>query len=247
MSRLGVSVLVTALVLVADLAIGQPPVETAIKLITSYHEDLARIDRARELLEAALRTEPRPETMIALARVCLVQGEVRAKTAEEKLLAYERGREVAKRAIELAPRSEDAHFWYAANTGRWGQTKGVMRSLFLLPTMREEIDILLALNPRSARAHNVAGNFMAEVPGLLGGDKKKAEEHFRKALEIDPRYTVARLDFARFLAATGRVAEARRELQRILDEKTPTQVADWHVRDVPRARQLLESLKNKTP
>jgi tetratricopeptide (TPR) repeat protein len=117
-----------------------------------------------------------------------------------------------------------------------------MRSLFLLPTMREEIDILLRLNPRSARTHNLAGNFMAEVPVLLGGDKQKAEEHLKKALEIDPRYTTARLSLANFLAAAGRDAEARRELRRILAETAPTSPADWHASHVPRARQLLERL-----
>jgi tetratricopeptide (TPR) repeat protein len=222
----------------------QTAVETATKLIASYHEDLARIDRARELLEDALKTERRVEAMVLLARVCLLQGEIRATTDDAKLAAYERGREIARRAVELAPKSEDAHFWYAANTGRWGQTKGVMRSLFLLPTMREEIDTLLALNPHSARIHSVAGNFLAEVPGLFGGDKQKAEEHFRKALDIDPHYTIARVDFARFLLNVGRHGEARRELQRVLAERQPANLADWTVRDAPRARKLLESVKD---
>lgn len=222
----------------------QTAVETATKLIASYHEDVARIDRAREILEDTLKTERRVETMVLLARVCLLQGEIRATTNDAKLAAYGRGREIAQRAVELAPKSEDAHFWYAANTGRWGQTKGVLRSLFLLPAMREEIDTLLALNPRSARIHSVAGNFLAEVPGLFGGDKKKAEEHFRKARDIDPHYTIARVDFARFLIDTGRHTEARRELERVLAEKQPANLADWTVRDVPRARQLLESIKD---
>jgi tetratricopeptide (TPR) repeat protein len=223
----------------------QAPVATAEKLIASYHEDLSRIDRAREVLEDALRTERRVETMIVLARVCLLQGEIRATTPEGKLAAYARGREIAERAIELAPKNEDAHFWYAANTGRWGQTKGVMRSLFLLPTMREQVDILLGLNPRAARTHSVAGNLAAEVPTLLGGDKKKAEEHFKKALELDPHYTIARVDFARFLVKEGRHAEARRELERVLAEKAPSHLADWTVRDVPRARELLASIKDR--
>jgi len=31
----------------------------------------------------------------------------------------------------------------------------------------------------------------------------------------------------------------------LLDDKAPTQVADWHARDVPRARQLLGSITEK--
>src|SRR5207245_2185056 len=137
-------------------------------------------------------------------------GDVRATTPEQKLAAYDRGREIGKRAVELAPKSHDAHLWYAINTARWGETKGVLRSLFLLPTIREELGILLELDPRSVRAHILAGNVFLEVPGFAGGDRAKAEEHFKKALESDPRFTNARVDLARAYIADARYPTARR-------------------------------------
>lgn len=243
MSRLTRCLIV--LVTLPVVALAATPAEEASRLIAAYHEDPTRIDRARELLEKALERERRVDTIVMLSRVYLLVGDVRATTPEDKLAAYERGRELGQRAIELAPRSEDAHFYYAANTGRFGQTKGVMRSLFLLPTMRAEVDTLMELNPRSARTHNVAANLSFEVPGLLGGDRKKAEELWKKGLEIDPHYTILRVDYAKLLIATGRYEDARRELQRVLDEKTPTNRADWTIRDVPRARTLLESVKDR--
>ncbi len=159
--------------------------------------------------------------------------------------AYDRGREIGKRAVELAPKNADAHLWYAINTGRWGQTKGVLRSLFLLPTMREELDVIFGLNPRSASAHVLAGNVFFEVPALFGGDRAKAEAYYRKGLGIDPRFTVIRIELARLLIATDRVSDARRELQRVIDERAPTSVADWTVKDLPRARALLVSLGDR--
>lgn len=237
--------LALVLLLTPPLAGAETPLETARALVARYHDDRATLDRARDLLEDALRRESRVETMIMLSYVWFLWGDIRATTPEEKLAAYERGRELGKRAVELAPKSHDAHLWYAINTGRWGQTKGVLRSLFLLPTVREEIDILFQLDPRSVRAHSLAGNVYLEVPGLLGGDRSKAEEHFKKGLAIDPRFTVLRVDLARVYLATGRYAEARRELQRVLNEPAPTLVADWSVKDQPRARQLLESIKDQ--
>jgi tetratricopeptide (TPR) repeat protein len=221
------------------------PVEAARALVARYHEDPARIDRAREVLEAALQRERQVETMIMASYVSFLWGDVRAATADDKLAAYDRGRELGKRAIELAPRSEDAHIWYAINTGRWGQTKGVLRSLFLLPTVREELDTIFALNPRSIRGHALAGNVFLEVPGLFGGDRAKAEEHFKKGLAVDPHFTTIRVDLARLYIQAGRHAEARQELQRVLDERAPSNVADWTVKDQPRARQLLESIRDK--
>jgi tetratricopeptide (TPR) repeat protein len=237
---LGVLLLLTPL-----RASAETPVAEARALVARYDQDLTAIDRARDLLDAALARESKVETMIMLSYVSFLWGDVRATTDEEKLAAYARGRELGKRAVELAPRNHDAHLWYAINTGRWGETKGVLRSLFLLPTVREEIEILLQLDPRSVRAHSLAGNVFVEVPGLFGGDKEKAEEHFKKGLAIDPKFTVLRLDLGRLYIATGRYAEARRELQRVIDEAAPTVVADWTVKDLPRARKLLESIRDK--
>jgi tetratricopeptide (TPR) repeat protein len=229
----------------AGAAEAQSPSQTALTLLARYHEDPTRIDRARELLEGALQRERRVETLIALARAYLLTGDVRAKTKNEKLDAYGRGREIGHRAVELSPKSEEAHLWYVANAGRWGQTKGVVRSLFLLPTVREELGIILELNPRSAPGHAIAGSVAFEVPELLGGDRAKAEAHFRKAIEIDPHYTLPRVDLAGLLIATGRSVEARRQLERALAERAPTSVADWTVKDAPRARRLLESIAER--
>jgi tetratricopeptide (TPR) repeat protein len=229
----------------ADARAQQSPADRARALIERYDEDPRRIDQARDLMEAAIQRDRPVESLILLSRLHFLYGDVRATTPDDRLAAYARGRELGQRAVELAPRSEDAHVWYAINTGRWGQTKGVMRSLFLLPTMFEELDTIFAINPRSVRGHALAGNVYVEVPALFGGDRKKAEEHFRKGLEVDPHFTVLRVDLARLLIAEGRVPEARRELTRVVDETSPSSRADWTVKDRPRARELLESLKSR--
>jgi tetratricopeptide (TPR) repeat protein len=234
-----------ALLTPASVALGQTPAQSAQALVARYHEDPTVIDRARDLLEAALTRDRQVDTMVMLSFVHFLYGDVRATTTEDKLAAYDRGREIGKRAVELAPRNPEAHVWYGINTGRWGLTKGVMRSLFLLPTVREEVDATLALDPKNLRALALSGNVFLEVPGLFGGDREKAEQQFRKALEIDPHFTVARVDLGRVLIAKSRYADARRELQRVIDERTPNSIADWTVKDLPRARELLASIKGK--
>lgn len=243
MRALGAAVVLV--VIAAGVGATQTPVERARDLIARYHEDPARLDRARDLLEDALQRERPVDAMILLSRVYFLVGEVRAATDDERLAAYDRGREWGRRAVELAPRSEDAHVWYALNTGRWGQVKGIMRSLFLLSTVKEELDTIFALNPKSVRGHALAGNVQLELPGLLGGDRAKAEEHFRAGLSADPHFTVLRVDLARLHIAAGRYADARRELNRVVNETAPTSLADWTMRDRPRARALLDSIRDK--
>ena len=211
----------------------------------SYHADPAQLDRLREGLERAVTSDPHPANWIGLARVSFLWGDVRAVTREQRLEAYDRGRQAGRRATELAPHDAAAHFWYAANTGRWGQTNGVVRSVFLLSTVREHLAMAIQLDPKLTGAHVVAGYVHYEVPGLLGGDLDRAEESFRIALQQLPNFTVARVGLARTLAKKGKVAEARREAQAVLDEKAPANLADWTVKDARDARQLLESIKGK--
>lgn len=237
--------LAAALLLVAAPALAQTPVESARALVARYHENPANIEKARDLLEAALTQDRQPDTLVMLSYVYFLIGDVRAQSVDDKLAAYDKGRELGKRAVELAPRNPEAHVWHGINTGRWGQTKGIMRSLFLLPTVREEVDATLALDPKNLRALALQGNVLFEVPRIAGGDREKAEAVFRKTLEIDPHFTNARIDLARVLIANGRHGDARGELQKVLDEKTPQNIADWTVKDAPRARQLLESIKGK--
>jgi tetratricopeptide (TPR) repeat protein len=232
------------------LALGLPGAATARSplvaeleiLATRYHENPARLDAVRDGLAQAAQQEPDPETWIALARVCFIWGDVRATTAEQKLAAYAEGREAARRAVELAPRDPLAHLFRGINAGRWGQTKGVMRSLFLLPEVREAIRQTLELAPRLPAAYALAGNVDYEVPGLFGGSLERAEGYFRKGLEVDPRFTALRIGLAKVLRKQGRVAEARRELRAVLDETAPTNPAEWSMSDRPDARALLGAL-----
>jgi len=215
-------------------------------LSTRYHENPKKIDQLKAALEKAAESDPDSDTLLALAQVCFMYGDVRATTEEAKLAAYDRGRQAAKRAIELAPKSAPAQFWYGTNTGRWGQTKGITRSLFLLPTVKEAMQTALALDPGYAPAYALGGSIYYEVPGYAGGDLDRSEAMFRKGLELDPRYTNMRLGLARTLLKKGRTADARRELEAVLGEKAPSNPADWAIKDVPQAKAILAEIKGRS-
>ena len=226
---------------------GSPPLVGELQaLSTRYHENPKKIDQLKAALEKAAEADPDFDTLLALAQVCFIYGDVRATTEEAKLAAYDRGRQAAKRAIELGPKSAPAQFWYGTNTGRWGQTKGVIRSLYLLPTVKEAMQTALALDPGYAPAYALGGNIYYEVPGYAGGDLDRSEVMFRKGLGLDPHYTSMRLGLARTLLKKGRTADARRELEAVLGEKTPTNPADWAMKDVPQAKALLAEIKERS-
>jgi len=220
------------------------PLETARALLHDFRADPARIDRARDLLEAAVARDEAGDTriLVALSRAWFLYGENRAVTDEARLAAYERGRAVAERAIGQRPNDAEGHLWYAINLGSWAQVKGLLRSLLTLQTIRREVDTVLRLDPDNVDGHVMAGSLDREVPAILGGDKAKAEEHFKTARKLAPHLTGARVELAKLYIKMDRLAEARQELQGVLDEPAPTDRSRWELTEVPQARDMLRSL-----
>jgi len=233
--------------LVGSAAYGQSPAETARVMLRNYQDDPARIDRARDLLEAAVAKGAGNDvsTLLALARAWFLFGEERAKTEEARIGAYARARDVATRATELAPENPDAHLWHAITLGTWSQAKGLLRSALALRDLRKEVDTVLRLDPSNIEAHVMAGSIAREMPVVLGGDRKDAEEHFKTAQRLDPKLTGVRIELAQLYINLGRYREARQELQAVLAERAPTDRPRWTLKEVPRARQMLESIRDK--
>jgi len=243
-----VQLLGTLLVLLAPTvpACGESPLVADLAVFFSrYNENPPRLDTFRAGLEQAVKTDPDLANLVALAQACFLWGDIRATTLDQKLAAYDEGRQAGHRAVDLAPRDPLAHLWYAINTARWGQAKGVVRSLFLLPTVTREISTILPLDPMRAPAYALAGNVYYEVPGPLGGDLRTAEQMFRTGLELAPHFTGLRAGLGKTLIKEGCLAEARWELQRVLRENAPENFADWTRKDSPEARRLLDSLTQK--
>ena len=241
--------LVLAVLLVlgsVDPAFTQPAVETARGLLKQYQEDPTRIDRARDLLEAAVAKGAGDlPTLLTLTRAWFLYGEERAQTPETRIAAYERARDLAKRATELAPKDADAHLWYAITLGSWSHAKGLLHSALALRNLRKEVDVVLQLDPKNIEAHIMAGSIDRELPVLLGGDRRESEEHFKTAQRLDPRLTGVRIELAQLYINMGRYAEARQQLQSVLNEKAPTDRPRWTLKEVPRAKQMLESIRDK--
>ena len=85
------------IVMAATAWAGSPLVDELQAFSTRYHENPKKIDQLKAGLEKAAESDPDPDTLLALAQVCFMYGDVRATTEEAKLAAYDRGRQAAKR------------------------------------------------------------------------------------------------------------------------------------------------------
>jgi tetratricopeptide (TPR) repeat protein len=244
-ARIAVLLAFVVLLVTGGPAGAQDSLSAARALLAAWHENPARVDQARALLESAASGAAPAEILVELARAWFITGEFRARGEADRVAAYERGVQAARRAVAIAPRHDRAHLLVAINNGRLAEIKGIMKAVTLIGTIREEADTVLRLNPASTDGLILAGSLAAEMPGFLGGDRARAEALFKRALEVDPRQTGGRLELARLYIATRRWADARRELRRILEEPEPTDRPRWTVSEVPRARALLSELADR--
>jgi hypothetical protein len=223
-------------------AVASSLVDDVARVATSYHEEPARIDALRAALDARLATNEDVSHLVAAARINFLWAEVRAKTADEKLAAYDHGRQLADRARQLAPKNAGAHFWFAVTTGRWAEAKGAWRALSTLRMLRQEVELALELDPGYTDGYAFLGTMYRRLPWFLGGDSTRAEAAYRKGLDQDPTYTGLRLGLAKILLASGRHAEAREQLLLVTKEKAPRNRAEWTLEHRPEAAKLVEAL-----
>lgn len=202
---------------------------------TNLEETIAR-------LEAALKESPDdPQVLWRLGRSLARRGE-RVENRKEKLALYERAEKFLRRSVELAPTDPDANFWLGVALGRIGQTRGVLKSLFLVGPIKRQMQAVLRLAPDYGGAHHVLGELLWQLPGFAGGDKRKALEEFEAAVRLSPNYTANHGALAEAYLHFKRVDDARRVLEAVAAVKEPADPAEYpdNLKD---ARALLEQIK----
>ncbi len=167
---------------------------------------------ALERLSLASEGPAQGEYLWRLCRAQVRRGEKRSKKAE-KLADYDLARQNCEKAVALAAGSADAHFWYGVAMGRWGETKGLLKAMFLVKPIRREMVETLRLDWNHGGAHHVLGEMLWQIPGFAGGDKKKALAEFEAAVRLSPKYTANYLPLAEAYLHFGRKADAIKVLR----------------------------------
>jgi len=96
--------------------------------------------------------------------------------------------------------------------------------------IKDELLTVLKLAPafQQGSADRALGRWYYKVPGLFGGSKTKSEEHLRRSLTYGPNSTASHFFLAETLFDQNRPADARAELQRVLDAPVDP---DWGPED----------------
>ena len=211
------------------------------------YRDRANVASAKQAVaswEERVTLNPKDfESAWKLARACYWLGS-RAPEAERR--AYlERGVDVSRRASILEPKRPEGYFWLAANMGTLAESFGLRQGLRYRGPIRDALEIVLKLDPgfMGGSADRALGRWYFKVPGLFGGSNERSVEHLRRSLTFNATSTVSHYFLAETLLDMGRRAEARAELQAVLDAPFDPEWAPEDQDYKARARDLLR----KTP
>ena len=128
------------------------------------------------------------------------------------------GWDLAERAIVINPNDVAGHYWAAICMGNYAVGLGVVKALSqgMEAKFRERLTRAQALNPgyEMGAAETAWGRFYDKLPWPKR-DRKKADEHLRKAIEINPYALRARVYLASSYLDADRVIEAKHLLDEV--------------------------------
>lgn len=166
------------------------------KRIDRLHDD-GMYEKEYQILEDALAktgdNHERAEIYWRLSRAKLQltdQLERDGASVDKLLSEFDEGVSFANKALSLEPDNYNAYYWRSANTGRWGETKGILNSLFKAPSMRDDLEKAITSNPSHGDSYYVLGRLYAAVPGIISfGNMDYAISLARKSIDNQEKRT----------------------------------------------------------
>mgnify|MGYP001277066928 CR=1 FL=1 len=140
---------------------------------------------------------------------------------DEKIKLFEKAQEVADKGIEKDPKNPEVYYWSGVAMGMIGDTRGVLKSFFLIEPIKGRMNKTLELNPNHNGAHHVLGVMYRKLPGFKGGSNEKSEEELLKAIALKPNDTLHRYELAVTYVEMEKNDKALEQLQKVLDEENP--------------------------
>lgn len=172
------------------------------------------------LLEARLPqgSVPSWEILTEAARLSFILGEVEDRGEREA--HYKRGQGYSETLIRMEPARVEGHYWLALNTAGLAEVGGARRALGLVPAIIRELETAASIDETYDRAgpHRVLGRIYCKAPcwPLSVGDIEKSLRHLLTAVRLAPENSTNHLYLAETLVQLGKSAEARRELEIVM-------------------------------
>ena len=150
------------------------------------------------------------------------------------------GEKAGKIASRLAAEKPEGYFWYGANLGEEAKKSPVTVGIQAVSDIREAMNKVIEIQPdyQGASAYDVLAQIELST-GLLGGDAKKAVEYLEKAMTLEKNNTYLYLHLAQAYLAVGRKADAKKQLEALLQIKPELEYSVEYKETSETAKKLL--------
>jgi len=207
------------------------------------------IEPELQALLGRLRNEPSsPELLVKVASTYFDLADDFLTDKVKRQAAYEEGAKVAKQAFQLDESNADAHFFHAVNLGNAARLQGMTNGALVVNELKGCLRRAIEINPKHAQALQMMGGMLLELPWFLGGSEKKAQEFLERAIAADGNYANARILVAKLYRKQGRIEDARKQLEAVIQAERPHYRFTWERQYKPEAQRILNELKtNSSP
>jgi tetratricopeptide (TPR) repeat protein len=153
--------------------------------------ELIAAEQAYDAAKARYETNSsNDQIVLQFARACFDRADLVTKDSVRATVARE-GIQVCRKWLERAPDRGAAHYYLGMNLAQLARTK-TLGALPLVKEMEKEWQAAIALDPHVdfAGADRNLGLLYRDAPGfpLSIGNRAKAEQHLRHAVELNPEY-----------------------------------------------------------
>ena len=152
------------------------------------------------------------------------------------------GRDAGKIASRIEPQKPDGYFWYAANLGELSKRSPITVGLQSVDDIKAAMNKVIELQPdyQGASAYDALAQ-VELATRLKGGDAEKAVQYLQKGVELAPDNTNIRLHLGEAYLAVKRDADARKQLDYLLQMKpNPEYMPEYHD-CVAKAKKLIQT------
>jgi tetratricopeptide (TPR) repeat protein len=201
------------------------------------------IEPELQALLARLRNEPSsPELLVKVASTYFDLADDFLTDKAKRQAAYEQGANAAQHAFQLDESNADAHFFHALNLGNAGRLQGATTGALVVNEMKSCLRRAIEINPKHAQALQMMGGMLLELPWFLGGSEKQAQQYLERAIAADGNYANARILVAKLYKKQGRIADARKQLEAVIQAEHPHYRFTWERKYKPEAERILKEL-----
>jgi hypothetical protein len=180
---------------------------------TSWHEE-------QRLVQSLLaRASSDYEVLWRAARFYFWASDDPGVSKEQRSRWGKDGWDIAEKAITIKPNDVAGYYWAAVCMGNYALGLGVVKALSqgMEGKFRDRLTHAQTLNPgyEMGAIDTAWGRFFDKLPWPKR-DRKKAEEHLRKAIEMNPNALRPRVYLASSFIDADRVMEAKRLLDEVV-------------------------------